>query len=139
MARTADKIIGAVALLVGVWGLAQLNAPADGAWAQMPGAPGRVRILQFQTSVGALVAGQKAQLCYGVENARSVRIAPVRERVYPSPNRCMEIGPQHTTHYTLIAIGFDSSVATRSLTLPVQAAPPGNSELLDIIRLTLSD
>lgn len=138
MTRTVDKIIGAVALLVGVWGLAQMGSPADGSWARMPGAPGRVRILQFQASVGALIAGQKAQLCYGVENARSVRIAPVPERVYPSPNHCMEIGPRHTTHYTLIAIGFDSSVATRSLTLPVQASQP-DSEPLVVIRLALTD
>lgn len=71
--------------------------------------------------------GQKAELCYGVENARSVRIAPgldgVPGRVYPSAHRCVEISPQHTTHYTLMAVGYDGSAATRSLTLPVETAP----------------
>ena len=32
----------------------------------------------------------------------------------------MEIFPQHTTHYTLLAEGYDGSVASQSLTLPVQ-------------------
>jgi hypothetical protein len=77
--------------------------------------------------VGALMEGQKAELCYGVENARTVRIAPGPEglanQVYPSAHRCVEIWPQHTTHYTLMAIGFDGSTVARSLTLPVQTVP----------------
>ena len=67
-----------------------------------------------------IMQGQKALLCYGVENARSVRISPAMIRVSPSSNRCMEIFPQHTTHYTLLAEGYDGSVASQSLTLPVQ-------------------
>jgi hypothetical protein len=41
--------------------------------------------------------------------------------VYPSPNHCLEIVPQRTTHYTILAEGFDGAVATRSITLAVQA------------------
>ncbi|MBV9745777.1 MAG: hypothetical protein JO099_18605 [Acidobacteriia bacterium] len=119
-----DKWLAGIVLLLGVWGLAQLSAPENGSWAQVPGTLGRVRILRFRASVGALIVGQKAQLCYGVENARSVRIAPVAATVDPSPNRCMEIGPRHTTHYTIMAVGYDGSVATRSLTLAVQAPLP---------------
>jgi hypothetical protein len=129
MRSSGDKIIAGITLLLGVWGLSQLSAPEEGSWVPQPGAPGRVRILQFRASVGALLAGEKAQLCYGVQNARSVRIMPVREVVYPSPSRCMEIGPRHTTHYTLMAVGFDGSVATRSFTLSVQARPPDMPEL----------
>jgi hypothetical protein len=124
MRKAGDKLLAGVSLLLAVWGLNQLKRPEDGSWAREPGAPGRVRILQFRASVGALIKGQKAQLCYGVENARSVRIAPVNQLIYPSPNRCMEIGPRHTTFYTLMALGYDGSVATRSLTLAVQAPPP---------------
>ena len=44
-------------------------------------------------------------------------------KVYPSTHRCVDIWPQHTTHYTLMAIGFDGSSVARSLTLPVQTVP----------------
>jgi hypothetical protein len=123
MWRPADKFLGGMALLVAVWGVSQLRGPEDGSWARLPGAPGKVRILQFRASVGALLEGQKAQLCYGVANARSVRIAPMAAAVYPASNRCVEVNPRHTTHYTLMALGYDGSVATRSLTLAVQNVP----------------
>ena len=83
---------------------------------------GPVKILNFYASVGAVTAGEKVLLCYGVENAKSVRIAPALPGVYPSPNHCIEILPERTTHYTILAEGFDGVVATQSFTLPVQ--PP---------------
>jgi hypothetical protein len=82
-----------------------------------------VRIVQFYASVRTLTAGDKALLCYGVENARSVRIAPISQQIYPSFNRCLEIVPEHTTHYTILAEGFDGKVAMKSFILPVQAVP----------------
>jgi hypothetical protein len=124
----SDKVVAGVALLLGLWGLSRLHEPEGGSWIHPPAtAPGRVRILLFRASVGALIEGQKAELCYGVENARAVRIAPGPEgaagQVYPSVHRCLDIWPQHTTHYTLMAIGFDGSTVARSLTLPVQTSP----------------
>jgi hypothetical protein len=124
----SDKFVGCVALLLAMWGVSRLGEPEGGSWVHVRGAaPGRVRILHFRASVGALMEGQKAELCYGVENARTVRIAPGPEgaasQVYPSAHRCVEIWPQHTTHYTLMAVGYDGSAATRSLTMPVQTAP----------------
>ena len=83
---------------------------------------GPVRILNFYANVGAVTMGEKALLCYGVENAKSVKISPAIPGVYPSPNRCVEIVPERTTHYTILAEGFDGRVATQSFTLPVQ--PP---------------
>jgi hypothetical protein len=76
-------------------------------------------------------------LCYGVENAKSVRISPMLRGVYPSPNRCLEISPQHTTHYILLAEGYDGAVEARSLTLPVQSAPAPDSPAIDIALLAL--
>ena len=123
-----DKLVAGVALLLAIWGLSRLSEPEGGSWVHPQGAsPGRVRILLFRASVGALIEGQKAELCYGVENARTVRIAPGPEgaagQVFPSAHRCVDIWPQHTTHYTLMAIGFDGSTVARSLTLPVQTSP----------------
>jgi len=82
-----------------------------------------VRILRFYASVGTLAPVGKAQLCYSVENAKAIRISPMLESAYPSLGRCIEIYPEHTTHYTLQAEGFDGTVAMRSITLPVQDFP----------------
>jgi hypothetical protein len=84
--------------------------------------PGPVRILRFYASVGILYPGQTAQLCYSVENARLVRISPMQS-AWPAQDRCFDVVPEHTTHYTLQAEGFDGTVATRSFTLSVQTAP----------------
>jgi len=62
-------------------------------------------------------------LCYGVENARSVHISPPVADLYPTAQRCLEIVPKHTTHYTIWAEGYDGKVATQSLTLPVETIP----------------
>src|SRR4051812_43853376 len=79
-----------------------------------------VRITQFYATAGTVLSGQKARVCYGVENARSVRISPELEDVYPSPSRCVDVVPERTTHYTILAEGFDGAMATRSFTLAVQ-------------------
>jgi hypothetical protein len=124
----SDRVAAGIALVLAMWGVSRLSEPEGGSWVHPQEAPpGRVRILHFRASVGELMEGQKAELCYGVENARAVRIAPGPEgapgQVYPSANRCVDIWPRHTTHYTLMAVGFDGSTAARSLTLPVQTAP----------------
>lgn len=114
----------AAGLLVVMWGLGTVRKIDPHTWVHSVGpSPGPVRILQFYASVGTLTAGQKALLCYGVQNAKSVRISPMLQGVYPTSNRCLEILPEHTTHYMIMAEGYDGQVATRSLTLAVQAVP----------------
>ncbi len=123
------RLFVAVALLAALFGLSHLHSAGDVSWVHTSAA-GRVRILLFQASVGSLTQGEKAQLCYGVINAKSVRISPLAARIYPSANRCFEIVPQHTTHYMILAEGFDGSVATKSFTLPVQTVPFQPPQLL---------
>jgi hypothetical protein len=140
-----DKVVAGIALVLAMWGISRLSEPESGSWVHpQEASPGRVRILHFRASVGALMEGQKAELCYGVENARAVRIAPGPEgapsQVYPSVNRCVDIWPRHTTHYTLMAVGFDGSTVARSLTLPVQTAPleiPVPRDYARLVRLQL--
>lgn len=118
------KLWGALGLLIAMWALSTVRQTDARIWIRPIGThPGPVRILQFYASVGTITVGEKAQLCYGVENARSVRIAPISQLVYPSNNRCLDVVPVHTTHYTILAEGFDGKVAMKSLTLPVQAIP----------------
>ncbi|PWU07007.1 MAG: hypothetical protein C5B51_11100 [Terriglobia bacterium] len=126
------KLCGALVLLLALWGLSRVRGTHDSPWVQLPGtSPGQVRILLFQASVGTLIQGEKATLCYGVSNAKSVRISPAAVHVYPAANRCLEIVPQHTTHYTLLAEGFDGSMATKSFTLTVQPAAAQPSQPLE--------
>ncbi len=117
----------ALGIVIALWTVSSMrDAGGSRAWVRPVGTPpGPVRILQFYASVGALAPGERAQLCYGVENARSVRISPDLQGVYPSLRHCLEIVPEHTTHYTILAEGFDGAVATRSFTLPVKAMPAG--------------
>jgi hypothetical protein len=42
-------------------------------------------------------------ICYGVANAKSVRIEPFIEPVWPSLARCIQAPPHKTTEYTLTA------------------------------------
>jgi hypothetical protein len=121
-----SKVFFAVGLLVAMWGLSALDRSDRHTWVHPAGASGPVRILQFYASTGIVAAGEKARLCYSVENAKSVRISPMMQEVYPFPNHCLEIEPEHTTHYTLLAEGYDGVVATKSFTLQVEAeeTPP---------------
>jgi hypothetical protein len=116
------KLAATLALLLAVWGLSK--APTSEVWMRPEGSgPRPVRIIRFYASTGLVTPGQKATLCYGVENARKVRISPAMEGVYPSLNHCLEIVPEHTTHYTLLAEGYDGKVATQSFTISVQTLP----------------
>jgi hypothetical protein len=114
------RIWVALGVLMGVWGLSAIRRADERTWVRPLGTRvGPVRILQFYASVGSVTMGQKAQLCYGVENAKSVRISPPITGTYPSPSHCLEIVPERTTHYMILAEGFDGRVATQSFTLPV--------------------
>jgi hypothetical protein len=117
------RIFLAVGLLVALWGLSMARRPGGQVWVHpLDDRPGPVRILRFYASVGILYPGQTAQLCYSVENARLVRISPMQS-AWPAQDRCFDVVPEHTTHYTLQAEGFDGTVATRSFTLSVQSPP----------------
>jgi hypothetical protein len=136
MLRLLVRVLGAVALLAGVWGLGRVPDAALHSWIHPVGAPrGPVRILRFYATTGSIALGDKAQLCYGVENAKSVRISPVVAQVFPAANRCLEIVPVHTTHYTILAEGFDGNIATRFVTLVVETAPAPPKERANLAAL----
>jgi hypothetical protein len=120
-----SKLVAAAGLLAAVWGINGFRQPDDRVWVRAGGAaPGRVRIVRFYGSAGMLARGQKASLCYDVENARSVRISPMMQQLSPSTRHCVEVEPTHTTHYTLVAEGFDGQFATESFTVSVEAETP---------------
>jgi hypothetical protein len=115
----------ALGLLVVLWGLILSRRPGDPVWVHPAEAgKGPAHILRFYASSGAVSPGQPVQLCYSVENARSVKISPLISGLYPAHNYCLEVTPEHTTHFTLMAEGYDGSVAAKSFTLPVQNVQP---------------
>jgi hypothetical protein len=124
------RIFLAVGLLVALWGMSLARRPDGHVWVRpLDAHPGPVRILRFYASVGSLSPGQSAQLCYSVENARMVRISPMQS-AWPAQDRCFDVVPEHTTHYTLLAEGFDGTVAARSFTLSVQRLPAARPSAL---------
>src|ERR1035438_5901241 len=75
--RLLTRVLTAVALLALVWRVGSMGGTGADSWIRPVGGPrGPVRILQFYATTGMLMAGQKAKLCYGVENARAVHISP---------------------------------------------------------------
>lgn len=96
-----------------------------------------VRITHFYASPPVLEAGQRATVCYGVENAREVRLDPPVEAVRPLYHRCFEVAPARDTSYTLEAIGADGSTARASFEIkvtrpgpPAKPAAPAASSLI---------
>jgi len=131
--RLLGRVLGASALLAAAWGVGAVRDSSLRSWIPAVGSPrGPVRILRFYATTGSIALGDRAQLCYGVENAKSVRISPSIVPVAPAVNRCLEIVPDHTTHYTILAEGFDGHIATRFVTLVVEVGPAPPRGLMNL-------
>ena len=83
-----------------------------------------VRITQFYAMSGEMTDAGRNTICYGVANAKAVRIEPPIENVWPSLTRCFWAEPRQDTTYKLIAEGFDGSHASESFRVHVKPAPP---------------
>ena len=79
-----------------------------------------VKILQFYAREGSVIEGRQGLICYGVLNAKSVRMEPPLEGVYPVLNRCVEVTPERPTRYTLTAEGQDGRSVSESFVLGVR-------------------
>jgi len=64
--------------------------------------------------------GEKAQLCYGVANAKKVTLEPQSSPVWPSYSRCVDVSPTKTTTYTLTASDDAGHSITQTFTIKVQ-------------------
>jgi hypothetical protein len=74
-------------------------------------------IQMFYASPGAIHRGESTQLCYGVANAKTVKLEPQSNPVWPSSSRCVEVAPAKTSTYTLTI--EDAQGNTKSQTLEV--------------------
>jgi len=82
-----------------------------------------VKILQFYAREGVVTEGQSTLICYGVLNAKSLRIDPPVHEVYPAFSKCIAVEPEHDTKYTLTAEGKDGQTVTARFTLVVKPDP----------------
>ena len=82
-----------------------------------------VKINYFYAGSADVIVGQPVTLCYGVENAVSVRVEPPVEPLKPGYHRCFQATPDRSTAYRLVAEGPDGSTATQSVEVGVRARP----------------
>lgn len=75
-------------------------------------------IQNFYASPGLISRGEAAQLCYGVANAKTVKLEPQSNPVWPSYARCVDVSPKKSTTYTL-TIG-DGAGNTKTATVEVK-------------------
>ena len=85
---------------------------------QMGGA--RFEILNFYASSGSIRRGETVQLCYGVSNAKTVRLEPQPNAVWPSVARCVDVAPARDTTYTLTIEDGQGNTKSASLTVKVR-------------------
>jgi len=77
-------------------------------------------IQSFYASPGAIHKGDSVQLCYGVANAKTVKLEPQPNAVWPSYARCVSVSPAKNTTYTLTISDASGNTKTESLQVKVE-------------------
>ncbi len=132
--RTAAVLISAV--LLGACGQAPSPETAPSA-KQAESKPEPPKITQFYVSPGVVAKGEEVTMCYGVENAESVRLDPPIREIRPARNRCFAFAPRKTGIYKLIATGPGGS-ATEELAIKVEPAPRTAGQETSLITMFLA-
>lgn len=78
------------------------------------------KIIGFYATPGTIHRGDTVDMCYGVSNAKSVKLDPPEANVWPSVNRCMQVTPKKTTKYTFTAEDGKGDTKTAELTIEVK-------------------
>jgi hypothetical protein len=81
---------------------------------------GEIRFTTFGADSGLLKRGERTELCYGVVNAKNVKVDPPVGETKPSYHHCIEIAPEKTTTYTITADDGAGHSKSESLTIRVQ-------------------
>jgi hypothetical protein len=77
-------------------------------------------IQSFYASPGGIHKGESVQLCYGVANAKTVKLEPQPNPVWPSYARCVNVSPAKTTSYTLTISDASGNIQTQSVQVTVE-------------------
>ena len=77
-------------------------------------------IQNFYASPGTIHKGESVQLCYGVANAKNVKLEPQPNAVWPSYAYCVNVSPAKSTTYTLTIGDASGNTKTESLKVVVK-------------------
>jgi hypothetical protein len=77
-------------------------------------------IQSFYASPSVVRKGETVQLCYGVANAKAVKLEPQDNPVWPSYSRCVDVKPAKTTTYTLTAEDAAGHSVSQTLEIKVK-------------------
>jgi len=77
-------------------------------------------IQNFYATPGTIRRGETVQLCYGVANAKSVKLEPQSNPVWPSYSRCVDVTPAKSTIYTLTIADAAGNSKTQTLEVKVR-------------------
>ncbi|MDZ7639748.1 MAG: hypothetical protein U5J83_16100 [Bryobacterales bacterium] len=100
------------------------ESPRQEPVAKAPPAP---RIVSFYPGQPAVAPGDKAQVCYGVENADTVRLEPDVEQIRPLTTKCFWFEPERSMKLTLIATGTGGEEARETIDITVRAGAPSTT------------
>ncbi len=90
----------------------------------LPSDNGAVKIVQFYARAAEIIDGERDVICYGVRNAKDLRLDPPVENVGPALVRCFWVDPRQDTTYRLVADGFSGDRDEASFAIKVRPAPP---------------
>ncbi len=62
-----------------------------------------LKISNFYALPGAIPAGGHSTICYSVNGAKTLRLEPPVEEVWPALSHCFDVSPRRDTEYKLIA------------------------------------
>ncbi len=77
-------------------------------------------IQNFYASPAVIHRGESAQICYGVANAKTVKLEPQSNPGWPSYSRCVDVTPTKSTIYTLTIADAAGNTKTQSLEVKVR-------------------
>ncbi len=77
-------------------------------------------IQNFYAIPAEIRRGETVQLCYGVANAKTVKLEPQSNPVWPSYSRCVDVTPTKTTTYMLTIADAAGNTKTQSLEVKVR-------------------
>jgi hypothetical protein len=77
-------------------------------------------IQNFYATPGNVRRGETVQLCYGVANAKTVKLEPQSHPVWPSYSRCVDVTPAKSTTYTLTIADAAGNSKTQTLEVIVR-------------------
>lgn len=80
----------------------------------------RFEILSLSADPISIQAGDRSSLCYSVSNAKSVKLEPPAEPVWPAFYRCVNVSPRKTTTYTLTIEDGAGHTKTASIEVKVR-------------------